>query len=167
MNRTQKGGKIIPWSQLQEVILLRYQYYTKRSTGSMPTYQNHNSIFCINRKIHPKIHMGSQRNPNSQSWKRRTKVKVPHFLISEHSYSNQNSVVGTSNKRAKHINEVEQRTQESALMYMVTGSSHKGFKTTEQGKDSLFNIWCWENWTSMCKTMNLDLYFISWTKINS
>ena len=46
-------------------------------------------------------------------------------------------MVGTSNKRAKHINGVEQRTQESALMYMVTGSSNKGFKTTEQGKDSL------------------------------
>ena len=81
---------------------VRYRCYTKRPTGSTRTYQHHNSMFCINRKIHPKIHMGSQGNPNSQSWKR-TKVKFPHFLISKHSYSNQNSVVGTSKKRDKCI----------------------------------------------------------------
>lgn len=63
--------------------------------------------------------------------------------------------------------EVTENPGISSHMYMVTGSSHKGFKTTEQGKDSLLNIWCWENWTSMYKRMNLDLYLISWTEINS
>ena len=81
------------------------------------------------------------------------------------SYSNQNSMVLAQKETHRSMEQNREPRNEPMLIWSIF--YNKVCKNIQWGRDSLFNKWCWKNWTATWKRMKLDLFLTPYTKINS
>ena len=119
-----------------------------QSTDSMQSLSNYNGIFFTELEQEMSQFIWKHKRPQIAKAVLRKKNEAGgiNFQIILQSYSHQDSMVLAQKQKYRPME--EDRKPRNKPMHLIFD---KEGKNIQQGKDNLFNKWCWENWTATCK----------------